>query len=269
MQIKELIKQRRSVRTFNGEPLHAEDLKKIEAYIARTDNPFGVAVEFRILDAKEQGLSSVVIAGTDTYVAAKVKREKYYEMACGYAFEAFCLYAWSLGIGTVMLAGTLSRQAFEAAMEVGEGEVMPVASPIGYAADKQSLREKMMRKTLKADERLPFGEFFYEGDFLHPATDYTGTFSEALEMARLAPSAANKQPLRAVIDGNTVHFYECKGKMAGSSIGDIQKLDIGIAIAHFDLCMRENDMNGKFLDAHPGIACAENMEYMISYEVNA
>ena len=72
-----------------------------------------VPVDFRLLDAKAYGLSSPVIVGADLYLAAKVKRRKYYEIGFGYSFEHVCLYAESLGLGTVMLAASLSRAAFE------------------------------------------------------------------------------------------------------------------------------------------------------------
>ena len=73
--------------------------------------------------------------------AAKVKRVPQCELACGYSFEEACLYALSLGIGTVMLAASLNRSAFEKAIEVGADEVMPVASPLGYPSEKKSLWE--------------------------------------------------------------------------------------------------------------------------------
>ena len=60
-----------------------------------------------------------------------------------------------------MLAATISRKAFEKAMEVGDTEVMPAASPVGYPAEKKSIRETMMRKGLQADERMPFGKLFF------------------------------------------------------------------------------------------------------------
>lgn len=46
------------------------------------------------------------------------------------------LYAQSLGIGTVWIGGTMDRAAFEATMELGENEVMPCVSPLGYPAKK-------------------------------------------------------------------------------------------------------------------------------------
>jgi len=128
--ISDLIRQRRSVRTFDGKPLGMEDRSALEAYTASLTNPFSVPVAFRLLDVKEYGLSSPVIVGADTYLAAKVERVPNFEIAYGYSFEKACLYA--LSRGTVMLAASLSRAAFEKAMEVKDGEVMPVASPVGY-----------------------------------------------------------------------------------------------------------------------------------------
>ena len=230
---KELIKKRKSVRTFDGRSLSAEHLK------------------------------TLVILGEEKYLAAKVKRVPRYEIALGYSFEEACLYALSLGIGTVMLAASLNRSAFEKAINVGADEVMPVASPLGYPAEKKSMREKLMRKGIKADERLPFEQLFFEGDFSRPLAE-SNTFAEALSMARLAPSAANKQPWRAVVIGDTVHFYEYK-TMKDSPLGDIQKVDMGIALCHFDLTMQENGHTGAFVFEDPGLEVPEYVHYIVTY----
>ena len=261
---KEMIKKRKSVRTFDSRPLSTEHLQALEQHIRSQVNPFGVPVEFRLLDTGKHGLSSPVILGEEKYLAAKVRRVPRYEIALGYSFEEACLYALSLGIGTVMLAASLNRSAFEQAIAVGADEVMPVASPLGYPAEKRSMREKLMRKGIKADERLPFEKLFFEGDFNRPLSE-SNTFFEALSMARLAPSAANKQPWRAVVIGNAVHFCEYK-TMKDSPLGDIQKVDIGIALAHFDLTEKENGHSGQYTERDPGIALPDNMHYIISYE---
>ena len=122
-----------------------------------------------------------------------------------------------------------------------------------------------MRKGLKADERIPFGELFFDKQYgrqLSPvnADDFAG----ALEMARLAPSAANKQPWRAVVDHDRVHFYEEK-TMKDSQLGDIQKVDVGIALSHFDLTMKEENHKGSFFEEDPKLETPENVHYIISY----
>ena len=141
--ITDLIRQRKSVRTFNGKPLCIDDRSALENYTASLTNPFSVPITFRLLDVKEYGLSSPVIVGADTYLAAKVEKAPNFEIAYGYSFEKLCLYALSRGIGTVMLAASLSRAAFEKAMEVKDSEVMPVASATSIIP---SLRRIPMRR---------------------------------------------------------------------------------------------------------------------------
>ena len=257
------------MRTYSGESLRSEDRKKLDEFLKTLGNPFGIPVEFRFLDATEHDLSSPVIVGADTYVAAKVARAPQSLIAYGYSFESFCLFAESSGIGTVMLAGTLNRSAFEKAMNVKDAEVMPVASPIGYPADKQSVREKLMRKGIKADERLRFDTLFFENSFAQGLTpENAGQFHDALEMARLAPSAGNKQPWRAVVCGDKVHFYEKKAKaMSNNPLGDIQKVDVGIALAHFDLTLKESGIDGSFTVCDPGFEADDSIEYIVTYEV--
>lgn len=268
--VKDIICKRKSVRTYDGNPLRAEDRKKLEEYLKSLKNPFGIPVEFRMLDAKKEGLSSPVILGTDTYVGAKVPRRPKAEIAFGYDFEQFVLYAHSLGLGTVWLAATIDRPAFEKAMEVKESEVMPAVTPIGYPAAKRSIRESLMRKGIKADERLPFETLFFKESFSKPLMpEDAGEFREALEMVRLAPSAGNKQPWRAVICGDVVHFYEKKAKsLQKNPLGDIQKVDVGIALLHFALMIEEAGMGGGFLANDPKLNEEADMEYIISCKIS-
>ena len=263
--MKDIIRSRKSVRTFDGKALSAEDNAALEAYIAQLQNPFDVPVTFCLMNAEEHSLSSPVIVGAQAYLAAKVARVPHYELAFGYSFEKACIYAWSRGIGTVMLAASLSRSTFEKAMHVQADEVLPVASPVGYPADKKSIRETLMRKGLKADNRKAFETLFFKQSFdtaLHIAD--AGVFADALEAVRWAPSATNGQPWRAVVDGDTVHFYEAK-TMRDNPLGDIQKVDIGIALSHFDLIREEDGIKGSFVFADPGLASPENTHYIVSF----
>ena len=51
-----LIRGRRSVRTFDGEDLRAEDLEQLTSFMAQLKNPYGIPVECKLLDAKRQML---------------------------------------------------------------------------------------------------------------------------------------------------------------------------------------------------------------------
>lgn len=263
----DLIASRHSHRTYDGKPLRPVLRKKLEGYLETIDNPFLVPISFRVLDAKVYSLSSPVIVGEDAYLAAKAKRMPNYEVALGYAFEAACLYAESLGLGTVMLAGTLNRKTFEEAMEVGEDEALAVVSPVGVPAKSMSLREKAMRKFLGADKRKPFEELFFEGSFDRPLDKgSSGMFLHPLEAVRLAPSATNQQPWRLIIDGKTVHFYENK-TYKDNPLGDIQRVDIGIALCHFLVVLREEGNDGTVVVEDPKLPTKENLFYICSVKL--
>ena len=66
--IAELVRSRRSVRTFDGESLHKKDLEKLSTFMAGLKNPYGIPVECKLLDAKQQPLKCPVVSGTDLYV---------------------------------------------------------------------------------------------------------------------------------------------------------------------------------------------------------
>lgn len=266
-QIAELVKSRRSVRTFDGRDVSTEDLERLSSFISKADNPYDIPVEFKILNSKEQKLPCPVVSGTNLYIGAKTKRTLHSEEAVGYSMEKIVLYAQSLGLGTVWIGGTMDRGAFERAMELVEGETMPCISPLGYPAKKMSVKENVMRKAVKADKRLPFEDLFFDGSFDKQLTeDKAGRLAGALETVRWAPSAVNKQPWRVVVQENAAHFYLKRNKgFISDAVGDVQKIDLGIALCHFALTAEESGISVRFDLNDPGITAADDMEYIASY----
>ena len=235
-------------------------------YAKAVKNPYDLPITWRILSAKKHGLSSPVIVGTDAYIAGKMRRAPHAEEAFGFAFEMIVLYAQSLGVGTTWIAGTMKRSAFEKAMELEDGEVMPCVSPLGYTAASMSVREGLMRKGVKADSRIDFSELFFDGSLYKPLTEENaGEFSQILEIVRWAPSAVNKQPWRVVMNGDAFHFYERKTKGYVNDGWDLQKIDLGIAMCHFVCGTEEKGMKCHLEIRDPELAVPENAEYVATY----
>lgn len=258
------VRGRRSVRAFDGKPLTPAELEDILRYAQAVKTPYDLPIEWRVLSAGEHGLSSPVITGTETWIAGKLRRADHAEEAFGFAFERVVLYAWSRGIGTTWIAGTMDRAAFERAMGLDAGEVMPCVSPLGRPAAKLSLREALMRKGVRADSRLPFGTLFFEGGFEKPLTEASaGSLSEPLEMVRWAPSAVNKQPWRIVLAKGAAHFYEKRSRGYVSADGwDLQKIDLGIAMCHFACGLEAQNRQYAFSAEDPGLLCPEDTFYI-------
>ena len=266
--LSDTIKGRKSVRTFEEAPLSIEHRKDIGDYIKNIPNPFNIPVEFMLLDANEYGLSSPVLSGEKLYVAGKVEKRPYADVAFGYSFEKLVLHAWDLGIGTVWIGGTMKRKAFEDAVGLKEGEMMPCVSPLGYPAKKRSIKEAMMRKGIGADSRISAEKLFFDGAWgqpLNPGKD----IAEILEMVRWAPSAVNKQPWRIIYKDGIYHFYEKKDKgYINDATGDLQKIDVGIAMCHFVMGVEEQGRCAEVMINDPGIEIPEDAEYIAGVKIS-
>lgn len=264
MSMLDLIRSRRSVRTFDGKPLPEETAMAILEYAQNADNPYNIPITWKLLDAAEYGLNSPVITGTDIFIAGKSPRAPHAEEAFGYTFEKVVLFAQSLGVGTTWIGGTMNRDAFEKAIGLTAGEMMPCVSPLGYPARKMSIRETMMRKAIKADSRFSFEEIFCNGSFDKPLKkEDAGKLTDALEAVRLAPSAVNKQPWRALVKDGAVHFYEKPSPGYVDKDGfDMQKVDLGIALCHFESVARESGIDVRFEISDPGLDTPEGLTYI-------
>ena len=261
-----LIRNRRSVRTFDARPLEQEHLDKLTDYLTNIPNPYGLPIEFRLLNTHDRKLSCPVAVGAELFVGGKMKASPDCCVAFGYSFEKLVLFAQSLGIGTVWVGGTMDRGAFERAMELSDGEVMPAVTPLGYPAGKMSLRETVMRKGIRAEERLPFDSVFFHGDFSTPMTQETaGALFFPLEMVRLGPSAVNKQPWRVLVRDNTAHFFLKRTRGFTGGVLDMQKLDMGIALCHFATAAEAMNMPLTFLRSDPLENIPDGLEYIASY----
>ncbi len=266
MGISEIITKRKSVRTYASD-IGESEKQDIIAFASSAFEPYGVDIEYRVLDAKEHGLSSPVLVGEKTYIAGKLKRAPHAEEAFGFSFENVVLHAQSLGVGTVWIAGTMDRKAFEKAMELSEGEVMPCMSPLGVPAEKRSIRDGVMRKTTGADDRLGLDKLVFDGAFGAPFDlSAAGELKDVFEAVRWAPSAVNKQPWRMIVKDGAVHFYEKKNKgFIDASGWDLQKIDVGIAMCHFYYAAEEKKIKTRFVISDPGIEVPQYTDYIASF----
>ena len=267
------VKKRYSVRNYKEQKVELDKRKAIESFVDSLSNPFGKKVKFHYLDSREmkneQKLGTYgVIKGAKQYIGTTIKLEPMALESLGYELEAVILYLAHLDIGTCWLGGTFNRKGFAKAMNIGEDEIFPIITPYGYAATKKHMKEIVMRKMIKADHRKEWNQLFYKNSFQSPLTkEEAGDLEFPLEMVRLGPSASNKQPWRIVIKDNYCHFYEYKEPGYSNRFPyDIQRIDMGIAAAHFDLSIKEKGIKGYFdITCEPDLKLPENMEYVFSW----
>lgn len=265
------IKTRTSIRTYDDRPIDELNKEKIINYLENVVGPFNAKVRFSIIDIEDPNISEKlgtygVIKGAKNFIMASTKKEQRSMEQLGYVLEKGILYATSLGLGTCWLAGTFKRQEFVKAIKLSQDEHLPVISPIGYPKEKRGIVDSFVRFAAGSKNRKDFKEIFFDGSWdngLDKVEDEK--YSLALEMLRLAPSASNKQPWRVLVEDNLFHFYLERNKGYGKALGyDIQKIDIGIAMCHFELSMEELGFNGRWIEQEQ--ESSGSREYIITYK---
>lgn len=271
--IETAVKKRYSVRNYSEQEIEKEVKNSIESFIESLDNPFGKKINLHYLDTEdmngEKKLGTYgVIKGAKQYIGATIKLEPFSLEALGYELETLILYLANINIGTCWLGGTFNRKGFAKAMNIKDDEIFPIITPYGYPAEKKHAKEVVMRKMISADKRKDWNKLFYKDNFETPITSLEDKDLEfALEMVRLGPSASNKQPWRIVVKDNQCDFYEYKEPGYSDSFSyDIQRVDMGIAAAHFDYAVKEKNINGKFqIIDQQELELPENIEYVFSW----
>lgn len=274
--ITDIIKSRHSVRTYNSEKLSEELKSKLLEYAKDIKGPFDAKVRMELIDeikASEMGSGKIgtygVIKGVSSYVAAVVEEGDKSLEQLGYCLESLVLYAVSLGLGTCWLGGTFKKSQFSKIVNLKENEILPIVSPIGYEANKKRIVETIMRRAVGSDNRKKWNELFYNGNFQTSMDEKSaGNYASAFEMVRLAPSASNKQPWRILKQDNYCHFYIESAKGYSKALGfNIQRIDMGIAMCHFEMTMVEAGIKGHWINEYSRQLAVlnENMEYIISW----
>ena len=264
MSIIESIHQRRSVRSYTGEPLTKEDAESIEHFISNLETPFGASVRVNLLHTT-QGEGKVklgtygVISGARDYLTLVYKESPLVEESAAYMFEQVVLYCTSLGLGTCWLGGSFSRKDFKDQLNLQPGEKLRIVSPVGYPSEKKRLWDSIIGADGNHSSRKPFGALFFYKDFATPLTEeQAGVYCEPLKMVRLAPSANNQQSWRVILAEGALHFYYRK------SIIGYGAIDLGIACAHFADTCRELNIPGSF-QVLPTVPQSKDVVYSASY----
>jgi len=278
----EIIKQRYSCRTYRPDPLDKNTRLQLAEYSAGNRcGPLGSQVRFELIAASEkdrQALKALgtygFIKGATGFIVGAITESRYNLEDFGYLLELIILRATDLDLGTCWLGGTFTKSSFAKKISVRDGELVPGVASVGYIARKPRRIESILRRNDGTDRRLPWERLFFEGGLDTPLPhEGLGKYGEVLEMVRLSPSASNKQPWRVVREGNAWHFYlqRTPGYRESplvrlTTVADLQRMDMGIAMSHFELTAKEFGLGGHWEVCDPGIERSEKLiEYSVSW----
>jgi nitroreductase len=235
--------QRHSRRSYTGDPLPEETIKKLE----KTCNdfiPFDGARAVLTRDPPDRVYKGLVgsygqIKNAPHFIAfiGDTSNLNFQEII-GYLGEGVILEATALGVNTCWVGGMFRREVVEEQIEIRSNERIVAMTPIGYALEKKTIAERIASRSLRADKRKPLERLIdSDGEIVDEK------ILKVLEAVQLAPSAANRQPWRFRINSESIIiFTDSKLRMSVSP-----RLDCGIAMLHLELGAGINGMQGNWV----------------------
>jgi len=268
--IKEIIKKRYSCRTYTKTPIEKDQQVSLKAFLSENrTGPFGAEVRFKLItataaeqnDLKNLGTYGVIKNATGFIIGAVRSGPSNLE-DFGYAMEKNILFATSMELGTCWLGGTFTKSTFADKIGAEPDESIPAVTATGYIAPQKSLLEKTMRLGAGANNRKPWQTLFFKDMFTQPLlTENSEKWNIPLEMVRIGPSASNRQPWRVIKEAGSsnFHFYmqRSKGYQTRNRVlfgmADLQRVDMGIAMCHFEMTAIDIGLSGKWHFDEPDI----------------
>ncbi|OPL08201.1 MAG: hypothetical protein AVO33_01465 [delta proteobacterium ML8_F1] len=255
---------RESVRTFQEGPLSPNQVRVISTEANRimaTGGPFAQGISLRLISGETLGPKATfgVVRHAPAYILGSCSGTREALVDLGFGLEQLVLFITALGFGTCWIAGTYRPGDFARFMPGEEGSRLAAVTPVGLKKNQKTLVDRTFKILSGASRRLSFKQWVFTGDFDTPYDEetYGGIFSEVLEGVSRAPSGRNGQPWRLLLeeDRARVHFYVAKSAT--------RYLDIGIAMAHFELGAEALGITGGLeVEKHPPRG---PYEYILSY----
>ena len=212
MTLLEAIDVRHSVRTYKPEPIRDEIRQKLDAFVDSCNKEGNLNISIRYDDPT--GFDSRLahygsFSNVRNYIVLAGKKDKDFDVRCGYYGEKIVLYAQQLGLNTCWVALTFNKKKVKEIISTEDTLCMVIA--LGYGETQGSDRKS------KA---------------ISDVTSGTGTmpdwFRAGVTAALKAPTATNQQKFMFGMK-NGEPAVKVKG------IGPYTKVDCGIVAYHFEV----------------------------------
>ncbi|MFH1161279.1 MAG: nitroreductase family protein [bacterium] len=274
--ITKVIRERSSIRKYAARELPGEVFSRVDEILASENvGPFGNRSRFWLVDTESYREDPVRlgtygwISGARYFIAGAIVKESQMNLEdFGFVMEKKILQFARMGLGTCWIGGTFRRSEYAKTGSLLPGEVIPCITPIGYPAVKKGARERVIKFFARAKTRKRWDQLFF--DYSPDASlspESAGRFAEPLEMVRLAPSANNAQPWRIFRDGDRFHFYLSRKTVVTEAVKavDLQRIDMGIAMSHFELASKELEIQGNWRVSTPPEKFVKAGEYICTF----
>jgi nitroreductase len=245
-----VIQQRRSRRRFDLQrPVQPADLAALDR-ICREFRPFPGTRSILVNNPSNDIFKGILgsygkVTGAPAFLAfVGDATDPFVQEVTGYTGQGAILEATALGLSTCWVGGFFNPRITASLIEIKPGERILAVSPVGYPLESESLQDKIMAGFGRNHKRLPVSSLVSSRSDEKPAP----WINAAIESARLAPSAANRQPWGFEVqeDGITVFV-----RTLGPGFGVSKRLDCGIAMLHLEIAAATSGIRGEWQFLQP------------------
>jgi nitroreductase len=157
----------------------------------------------------------------------------------GYVGQGIILEATALNLSTCWVGVSFRPEIAASFIRIKENEKVVAVTPIGYVMEKWSMEEKIMTGFGLTHKRKSLAELVTGMEELK----WPVWVKTALEAARLAPSAVNRQPWRFYVEPDTITISVDN---LNDTFNISKRLDCGIAMLHIELASLYCGVQGKW-----------------------
>ena len=240
-----VIEKRRSYRQFDpNHPIESDKVSAIDA-ICRQFMPFPSARSFLVTNPAKDVFSGIIgsygkIKGSPAFIAFIGKMDSpSVQEEVGYVGEGVILEATALGLNTCWVGGFFKSENVSSLVEIRNNERVLAVTPVGYALKTESWEERLMAGFGRHYRRLAASKLMSG----QSSQDLPAWIKASIQAARLAPSAANRQPWGFDIGDGYITVYVRTG---GPEFTVSKRLDCGIAMLHFEVAARSFGITGEW-----------------------
>ena len=225
MELKEMIYHRKSFRSYDSNQTEINTLRKIEDFIKNAKRLYPQEKLFWEIIGPEK-IKCILPWRAPHNIAIYAERNTKALVNLGFVFQQVDLYMQSIGLGTCWLG--MGKIANTAGEEFTDHSGMKCVMMIAFGSSEEAYRSDIAQFNRKS------------------LAEISDTEDTRLECARLAPSAVNSQPWYFIHDGKVIHTYCMDRFFRKQVLGDMNKMDVGISLAHIYL---ENEESFNYFTA--------------------
>jgi nitroreductase len=246
----EAIFSRRSRRKFKNIMLEKDKLDHLSS-VCQKFRPFPEARAVLVKEKSDQVYRGFIgsygkIENAPAYIAFIGNMDSpHVQESVGYTGEGIILEATVLDLATCWVGGFFRPEAVNLQVPIAKNERVLAVTPVGYPQESYSFQEKLITGFGYMHKRKLLSELVTG----KPKQEW---MKAALEAARLAPSAVNRQPWRFVLGENSISVTIDKRR---DTYKIARRLDCGIAMLHLELGARHSGESGRWIFPPDSVAC--------------